>query len=152
MLWLGDRMADAATVPYGGIGGYNYPIPYVISQLTGSYQEVPDFLDSQHKIETSADAEAYVARLEAFAANINLEVDRARADAGRGVVPPGFILDKALTQTRTLRAERGAQAGLVRSLVRRAAREGHRRRLGDPGGGDRRRPPRRRARPPARAC
>ena len=121
VLWLGDRMADAATVPYGGIGGYNYPIPYVISQLTGSYQEAPDFLDSQHKVETSEDAEAYIARLEALAANINLEVDRARADAGRGVVPPGFILDKALTQTRTLRGERGPQAGFVRSLVRRTA-------------------------------
>ena len=29
-------------------------------------------------------------------ANIDLEVDQARADAGRGVVPPAFILDKAL--------------------------------------------------------
>ena len=97
-----------------------YPIPYVLSQLTGSYQSVPDFLDSQHKIETRADAEAYVARLEAFARNIDLEVDHARADAGRGVVPPAFILDKTLTQTRNLRGERGEEAGLVRSLVRRA--------------------------------
>ncbi len=119
VLWLGERMAEEATIPYGGIGGYSYPIPYVVSQLTGSYQDVPDFLDSQHRIDTRADAEAYVSRLEAFAANVNLEVDQARADAGRGVVPPAFILDKALAQTRTLRAERGEEAGLVRSLVRR---------------------------------
>jgi uncharacterized protein (DUF885 family) len=117
--WLGERMSDAATIPYGGIGGYNYPIPYVLSQLSGSYQTVPDFLDSQHGIETRADAEAYVSRLEAFGNAISFEVDRARADAGQGVVPPAYILDKALTQTRALRAERGAEAGLVRSLVRR---------------------------------
>ncbi len=121
MLWLGDRASEVATFDYGCIGGYSYPVPYVLSQLTGSYQEVPDFLDSQHRIDTAEDAEAYLARLDVFARNIGLEVDQARADAARGVVAPGFILDKAMTQTRSLRAERGAEAGLVRSLVRRAA-------------------------------
>ena len=122
--WLGDRMAEEATVPYGGIGGYGYPVPYVLSQLTGSYQEVPDFLDSQHKIETREDAQAYVSRLEDFARNVNFEVDKARADAGRGVVPPTYIIDKALTQTRALRNERGEEAGLVQSLVRRTREKG----------------------------
>jgi len=124
VLWLGERMSEASSFAYGGIGGYNYPVPYVLSQLTGSYQEVPDFLDSQHKIESRADADAYVARLEAFAVNIGLEVEHARADAGRGVVPPAYILDKALTQTRTLRGDGGARSGLVRSLVRRTAERG----------------------------
>ena len=123
VLWLGDRMGEAATFDYGGIGGYSYPVPYVLSQLTGAYQSVPDFLDSQHRIETRADAEAYVARLEAFGAAINLEVDRMQADAARGVVPPAYLLDKALTQTRALRAEGGEQSGLVRSLVRRTREE-----------------------------
>ena len=117
-LWLGDRVGEAVSIPYGSFSGY--PIPYVISQLTGSYQSVPDFLDSQHKIETRADCDAYVARLQAFARNVNLEVEQARADAAQGVVPPAYILDKTLTQTRNLRGERGAEAGLVRSLVRRA--------------------------------
>ena len=120
VLWLGDRMREAETIPYGGIGGYYYPIPYVLSQLTGAYQTVPDFLDSQHVIETRDDAEAYVARLEEFARNVHFDVERARADAGRGVVPPTYIIDKTLTQTRALRAERGEESGLVQSLVRRA--------------------------------
>ena len=118
VLWLGERVSDVAAIPYGEFDGY--PIPYAISQLTGSYQSIPDFLDSQHRIETREDAQAYVSRLEAFGANINLEVDKARADAGRGVVPPAYIIDKTLTQTRTLRAERGEAASLVQSLVRRA--------------------------------
>ena len=118
--WLGERMREAETFEYGGIGGYNYPVPYILSQLTGAYQEVPDFLDSQHRIDTREDCQAYVARLEAFGDAINHNVDRARADAARGVVPPAYILDKALTQTRNLRGESGREAGLVRSLVRRA--------------------------------
>ena len=124
VLWLGDRMSETATFEYGGIGGYAYPVPYVLSQLTGAYQEVPDFLDSQHRIDAREDAQAYVSRLEEFARSIDQEVDRARADAGRGVVPPAFILDKALTQTRALRAERGQEAGLVQSLVRRTREKG----------------------------
>jgi uncharacterized protein (DUF885 family) len=116
--WLGDRTAEFGTFPYGRVDG-NFPIPYHISQLTGSYQSVPDFLDSQHKIETEADANAYLSRLGDFARNVNFEVQRAEADAGRGVIPPSYIIDKALTQTRTLRAERGTESGLVRSLLRR---------------------------------
>ena len=118
ILWLGERVEEVSRTPYGTFDGY--PVPYVLSQLTGSYQSVPDFLDSQHKVETRADAEAYVARLEAFARNVDLEVEHARADAGRGVVPPDFILDKTITQTRALREQHGEQAGLVQSLVRRA--------------------------------
>lgn len=117
-IWVGTRVSEAVSIPWGNFSGY--PIPYVISQLTGSYQSVPDFLDSQHRIETRADCEAYLSRLRAFARNVNLEVEQSRADAGRGVVPPAYILDKTLTQTRNLRGERGAEAGLVRSLVRRA--------------------------------
>ncbi len=117
-LWLGDRVREAVSIPYGNFSGY--PIPYVISQLTGSYQSVPDFLDSQHRIETRADCDAYLSRLQAFARNVGLEVEQSRADAARGVVPPAYILDKTLTQTRNLRGEHGAEAGLVRSLVRRA--------------------------------
>jgi uncharacterized protein (DUF885 family) len=40
------------------------------------------------------------------------------------VVPPAYIIDKALTQTRALRGERGAEAGLVRSLARRTREKG----------------------------
>lgn len=124
VIWVGERVAAFEPVPYGSVGGYNYPVPYVLSQLTGAYQDVPDFLDSQHKIESRADADAYVSRLQDFGRNIDFEVDHARADAGRGVVPPAYVIDKALAQTRTLRGERAGQSGLVQSLVRRAREKG----------------------------
>ncbi len=118
--WIGERMAVFDPVPYGAVGGYNYPVPYVLSQPTGAYQDVPDFLDSQHKIETADDAEAYLDRLQAFGRNIDFEVDHARHDAGLGVVPPAYILEKALTQTRSLHEGTAREHGLVQSLVRRA--------------------------------
>lgn len=119
--WFAERSRETASIPYGAIGGYAYPVPYVISQLTGSYQSVPDFLNSQHTIDTAADAEAYLARLEQFHRNIDLNVGTARCDGALGVIPPAIIVEKALAQTRSLRGETGRESGLVRSLVRKTS-------------------------------
>lgn len=113
-IWYGDRAVESRSIPYG-----SGQTPYVITQLYGAYSSVPNFLDTQHGIATTADAEAYLDRLDAFHRNIDAEVEMARADADSGVIPPAFIIDKALQQTRALGAERGADAGLVRSLVER---------------------------------
>lgn len=119
VVWVAERIQSFEPFPYGSVGGYNYPVPYVLTQLTGAYQDVPDFLDSQHKIETADDAEAYLSRLRDFGRNIDFEVDHARADAGRGVVPPAYVIDKALAQTRSLHVANARDSALVSSLVRR---------------------------------
>jgi uncharacterized protein (DUF885 family) len=121
-IWFGERAAEFDTIPWGNARGY--PAPYILSQLTGSYQALPDFLDTQHRIETGADAAAYLDRLDAFHRAVDAEVEAARADAGRGVMPPGYIIDKARAQTRTLLGEKGADSALVRSLVRRTREKG----------------------------
>jgi uncharacterized protein (DUF885 family) len=100
-----------------GISGN--PTPYLLSQLSGAYQAGPDFLDSQHRIETRADAEAYLSRLAQFATVLNDETERATADAARGVIPPDFVIDKTLVQMKALRSTPTAQTTLVSSLVRR---------------------------------
>ena len=61
--WMSEISREIATFPFGGVDSFGYPVPYVLSQLTGIYQAVPDFLDTQHPMETKADAEAYLARL-----------------------------------------------------------------------------------------
>ena len=60
---------------YGAPGGGQ---PYQLCQLTGIYSEGPSFLDTQHIIETKADADAYLARLEALA-TVMEPGDRGRA-------------------------------------------------------------------------
>jgi len=96
-------------------GGQGAGAPYVLSQLTGSYQQMPDFLDNQHIIETKGDADAYMARMEGFGRLLDQEVEVARHDVGLGVTPPDFVIDKALTQLKAFLAS----APIVKSLVRR---------------------------------
>ena len=87
---------------YGGAGAGQ---PYILSQLTGSYCQVPSFLDSQHPVETKADADAYLARLEGFAAPwIRKSKSPAMTCAGRGAAD--FALAKTLLQMNQLRAGR----------------------------------------------
>lgn len=97
---------------------------YPVSQLTGSYQSTPDFLDSQHTIETKADADAYLARLQAFATVLDQETGRMQAYAADGTIPPDFILERTETQMDALRRTPTAQSTLVASVVRRTREKG----------------------------
>ncbi|RZT46232.1 uncharacterized protein (DUF885 family) [Sphingomonas sp. BK036] len=90
--------------------------PYVLSQLTGAYRNVPDFLANQHSIRNAADADAYVARVQAFAGAIDAETDRQREDAARGVFAPDYILDTTLKQLAAVRDKAPATSGPVTDL------------------------------------
>ena len=93
--------------------------PYVLNQLEGSYHDLPPFLDTQHTIETKADADAYIARLAGFATLLDQEVGVARHDLAMGVTPPDFALAKTLVQMQALRAAPPELSSLTRSVVRR---------------------------------
>ncbi len=102
-----------------GTGGARSP--YVLSQLTGAYQSLPDFLDTQHPIKTPEDAQDYLARIGAFATLMDQELAVFKHDAALGVVPPDFIIDKTLEQMGVLLATPPEKATIVTSLLRRAA-------------------------------
>ena len=115
---------SAAAIQAFPFGGASYgPSPYVVSQLTGVYQSVPDFLDTKHKIDTEADAEAYVSRLSAFAVALDHNTAQMAHDRSLGVTPPDFLLDLALAQMAAMRKP-ADQSVLVRSLKTRAAAKG----------------------------
>jgi uncharacterized protein (DUF885 family) len=97
--------------------------PYVVSQLTGVYQDVPDFLDTKHPIENAADADAYLARLAQFGGEIDNDTARLKHDSAQGVVPPDFILDLTLTQLGKTHVAPD-QLLLVTSIARRAKAKG----------------------------
>ena len=121
LVYVADSRARVAAFDFGG-SSFG-PSPYVVSQLTGAYQSVPDFLDTKHKIETAADADAYVARMAAFAQQIDDNTDRMKHDAGLGVVPPDFLLDRALEQLSATRTA-ADKSLLVTSLSKRAKDKG----------------------------
>lgn len=107
-------------LPYGdvAVGGWRNS-PYVVIQNVGAYLDIPRFLDAEHQIKDAADAEAYLARLESLPAQLDGELERLRAARGNGLVPPAFLLDKALAQldASATAAHRGGT--LVDSIVRR---------------------------------
>lgn len=98
--------------------------PYPIFQQGGAYFSVPDFLNSQHTVETKADAEAYLSRLSAFQKSIDDDSDYQRSVASRGVIAPAWSIDLTLGQMRKVRQVAAAESPLVASLVRRAGEKG----------------------------
>jgi uncharacterized protein (DUF885 family) len=117
-------LADTTLQSYGfsyGDPNVGVAIPYVVSQLTGAYRSVPSFLADQHPLATTPDAEAYLARLTAFAVLLDQETDRARADFSNGVVPPDFVIRTSLIQFGELMRASPEENQMVTTLVRRAA-------------------------------
>jgi uncharacterized protein (DUF885 family) len=104
-------------------GGQGAGQPYVLSQITGSYQEAPDFLATQHTIETRGDCEAYVARLNALARLLDEETERSRHDVGLGVTPPDFALKGAVGSLQTMLTAPETSV-FVTALVERARAKG----------------------------
>jgi uncharacterized protein (DUF885 family) len=94
--------------------------PYTVTQQHGAYQQIPDFLDGSHTIETKDDADAYIARLRQFPIALGQDLEQVRIDAGKRVVPPNFALDTAIGQLEALRATAPADSVMVKSVVRRA--------------------------------
>lgn len=121
MIWDGTNQIKGIESFKGAGGGSG---PYAVSQLTGSYQTTPDFLDSQHSIETKADAEAYISRLNEFAQVLNEETDNFNEDAKLGIVPPDFVLKRALQQLIPMTKTKAEENNLVKSLARRLKEKG----------------------------
>lgn len=116
-----DGVIATYDIPYGQGG---WPNPYRVSQQGGAYQSTPDFLANQHTIETAADADAYVARVNAFADVLMAETDRLKEDYALGVIPPDFILAKAIRQQDGVLATPAATSPLTQSVVDRGRAKG----------------------------
>lgn len=96
-----ERDVDLRRIfPFGKPDGSS---PYVLSHRHGAYLQ----------IEPSAEPQADSAR------RLDEETERLRADAGRGVTPPAFIIDAVLNAQRALlsRAGREVRAALDRQMT-----------------------------------
>ncbi|MBW8813169.1 MAG: DUF885 family protein [Caulobacterales bacterium] len=116
------KTTDAANkrFAYGGEGAGQ---PYLLSQINGAYQEAPDFLATQHTIETAADCEAYLSRLGELARLMDDEIGRVRRDAGLGVIAPDFALKGALGSMKSMHVAPDKSV-LVSALADRARAKG----------------------------
>ena len=116
---------DGFAQPYGdvAVGGWRNT-PYVVIQNVGAYLDVPKFLDSDHPVKNASDAEAYLSRLNAYPGVLDGETDRLKAAGAQGLIPPAFLIDKAVKQLEASLADAREGGGLVESLAKRT-REGN---------------------------
>ena len=90
---------DGFALPYGDVAvGSWRNAPYVVIQNVGSYLDLPRFMDSVHPLQDSADVDAYASRLQAVPAVLDGELIRMKQATELGVIPPDFLLDKAIAQ------------------------------------------------------
>jgi uncharacterized protein (DUF885 family) len=111
---------DGFALPYGdvAVGGWRNT-PYVVIQNAGAYLDIPRFLDTEHPVRDASDAEAYLARLEAFPRQLDGELERVQAARQAGLIPPAFLLDKAIPQLQASVGSAREGGPLVESLARR---------------------------------
>lgn len=108
--------------------------PYIVTQLGAAYSDLPDLLENKHDVAGAADADAYLSRLESYAAALDGETGRMHADAGKGAIPPVLVIDITADQLKGIRGtpvadwsivksfgEKCTKAGLPVSFVQRAA-------------------------------
>jgi uncharacterized protein (DUF885 family) len=112
---------DGLALPYGdvAVGGWRNT-PYVVIQNVGAYLDTPRFLDSDHPVKSTDDAEAYLARLDQFPKQLDGELERLKSAAAMGLIAPDFLLDKTLGQMNIALTEARGGGGLVTSLTSRA--------------------------------
>ena len=110
---------EGFALPYGDVPIDWRNTPYVVIQNVGAYLDTPQFLDTDHPIETRDDAEAYLDRLAQYPAQLDGELGRMRSARAQGLVPPNFLIDKAIGALGIAVANARKGDGLVDSLVRR---------------------------------
>lgn len=112
--------SEGFALPYGDltVGSWRNT-PYVVIQNVGAYLDLPRFLDSDHPVNDAADAEAYLSRLQSYGQQLDGERGRMQAARGQGLVPPAFLIDKALSQMQMSSKSARDGGSLVESMARR---------------------------------
>ncbi|MEL7199082.1 MAG: DUF885 domain-containing protein [Pseudomonadota bacterium] len=90
---------EGMELPYGDVAvGSWRNAPYVVIQNVGAYIDLPRFMSSSQPVKSEEDIYYYLNRLSEIPAVMDGETERMQAARGQGVVPPDFLLDKAITQ------------------------------------------------------
>ena len=89
--------AEGFDLPYGDVAvGSWRNAPYVVIQNVGTYLDMPRFLDSSQPLTDEADTGYYLDRLASVDTALNGELERLEKARSLGVIPPDFLLDKAI--------------------------------------------------------
>ncbi len=90
---------EGMDLPYGDIAvGSWRNAPYVVIQNVGAYIDLPRFMSSSQPVKTEEDIYHYLNRLSQIPAVLDGETEQMQSARGLGVIPPDFLLDKAIAQ------------------------------------------------------
>lgn len=64
---------------------------YPLNQMSGLHSDVPAFLINFHRVDSVADARAYIARLRGIGPLLDQLMDKAQVRAAKGIMPPKFV-------------------------------------------------------------
>ncbi len=87
-MWVLELERAEATTKWRGHG-------YIFDR-NGPHTGLPNFLINQHRVDTPADMEAYIARVTALGPTLDIYLDRAKASAAKGIRMPAFAYDQSI--------------------------------------------------------
>jgi len=73
---------------------HNYPV----NQLFGVQNGYPSFMDAQHVVETSEDAENYISRLSKVKTKFEQNLQGLKIREQQGIIPPTFVIERVLKE------------------------------------------------------
>ena len=75
---------------------------YIFTQMQGMHTTLPTLMITLHRVDTEQDMVDYISRVGQFERALGQLVDRAEANAARGVRPPYFAYDTVIAEARKL--------------------------------------------------
>ncbi|MEM1149517.1 MAG: DUF885 family protein, partial [Pseudomonadota bacterium] len=75
---------------------------YTFNQMFGVQSRIPAFMINQHRVASSADAEAYLKRLEGLGDYLDGHVANTVASFEKGIQPPRFVYDYVISDARNV--------------------------------------------------
>lgn len=118
-----NAFAPSQIVDYGVVLG-DYGVwfnPYPVSHLTGPHVEIPEILEDKMAVRNPAEADAYLSRLEAYAAVLEDVTEKVGYDQALGVIPPDFSLERTISNLQETISGPAASSILVSSLSKKLA-------------------------------
>ncbi|MBC2838825.1 DUF885 domain-containing protein [Robiginitalea sp. SC105] len=75
---------------------------YIFDQMMGPHTMFPNMLINFHKVDSLPDMEAYISRVLETSRAMGQLLERAKAQAARGIIPPKFAFETVLVQAKAL--------------------------------------------------
>jgi uncharacterized protein (DUF885 family) len=100
-----DQLSYDIFVNRGERGELIYPYrkqAYVFDQMNGAQSEGPAFLINIHRVDSLADAEAYLSRLQTLDTFLDQAIAEARARQKRGILPPKWVFPYVIDDSRNI--------------------------------------------------